>query len=574
MWRHANLIAICLLASIVDKARADQENYKEYKDMCALYRLLSEKVPDNKINTDSEDVTAGETAKAKMAQIVQSIIRLNLTVANDHIVRVLSDKKKYTDGKAVKSNNEVKVFFENIDAATIDKMFGEYAKLSGETKDKGFAERFKLPVENGIKAKLQPVFNFLASEAEATQKKLAHVVGQTEQLRRQARRHMLKALYGAAYVETLDASLTGDSPAAEIAADKFPWDGSNDRDTNCQAASDDAKKAGHCLAHDIICLCVNSHNADNKYCLSSGIENDDYSGNTAKPRNAAATWNRLKASCDSFKETATEALTSARLRHATTEILADLGRNWVTQAGLTDAKANGGDRTSILGFYVLAAATPAACASPGSSPIAAGGKGICIDYSPVLKKGKQIPWIHETLEAADALQKLEEIRTREIAFLTKAESIENQMASMLLMRSLLSPLGAKLEGKPGERAQPTAEDKNKCKAATNKTAEGCAEIACDYDENKKECKPKTETETTAAGTGETSTGAAAGVNCASHNDKTKCEEENKGKTTPVCGWRKGKDGEPDQDKEMCRNGSFLVNKKFALMVSAFVALLF
>nr|ARB50530.1 variant surface glycoprotein [Trypanosoma brucei] len=64
--------------------------------------------------------------------------------------------------------------------------------------------------------------------------------------------------------------------------------------------------------------------------------------------------------------------------------------------------------------------------------------------------------------------------------------------------------------------------------------------------------------------------------CTGHTEKTKCEAENTGKSSPVCGWRKGKDNEPDQDKEMCRNGSILANKQFALSVvsAAFVALLF
>nr|CAJ16781.1 variant surface glycoprotein (VSG), putative [Trypanosoma brucei brucei TREU927] len=64
--------------------------------------------------------------------------------------------------------------------------------------------------------------------------------------------------------------------------------------------------------------------------------------------------------------------------------------------------------------------------------------------------------------------------------------------------------------------------------------------------------------------------------CTGHNDKTKCEAENAGKSSPVCGWGKGEDGELEPEKEKCRNGSFLLNKQFALSVvsAAFVALLF
>nr|AGH61037.1 variant surface glycoprotein 472 [Trypanosoma brucei] len=72
------------------------------------------------------------------------------------------------------------------------------------------------------------------------------------------------------------------------------------------------------------------------------------------------------------------------------------------------------------------------------------------------------------------------------------------------------------------------------------------------------------------------TGGTVTVKCSEYGSKDKCEEVNKGKDKPVCGWRKGKDNEDDKGTEKCRNGSFLVNKQFALsMVSAaFVALLF
>nr|AGH60921.1 variant surface glycoprotein 343 [Trypanosoma brucei] len=93
---------------------------------------------------------------------------------------------------------------------------------------------------------------------------------------------------------------------------------------------------------------------------------------------------------------------------------------------------------------------------------------------------------------------------------------------------------------------------------------------CQFNETKAEKSGVSLPQTQTAGTEKNT------VNCASHTDKTKCEAENTGKSSPVCGWRKGKDNEPDQDKEMCRNGSFLVNNQFVLSVvsAAFVALLF
>nr|ARB50564.1 variant surface glycoprotein [Trypanosoma brucei] len=64
--------------------------------------------------------------------------------------------------------------------------------------------------------------------------------------------------------------------------------------------------------------------------------------------------------------------------------------------------------------------------------------------------------------------------------------------------------------------------------------------------------------------------------CSKLTTQPECEKANDGQTTKVCGWRSGKDNEDEKDKVKCRNGSFLLNKKFALSVvsAAFVALLF
>nr|APD73276.1 variant surface glycoprotein 1125.529 [Trypanosoma brucei] len=118
---------------------------------------------------------------------------------------------------------------------------------------------------------------------------------------------------------------------------------------------------------------------------------------------------------------------------------------------------------------------------------------------------------------------------------------------------------------------PELTKQTKCKLK-NSTAEECPSQHWDYDKEKEECKPRAGTENTAAETGDKKDGAAGTVKCSSHNDRANCEKENVGKTTPVCGWRKGKDGEGDKETEKCRNGSFLVNKKFTPMSAAFVSL--
>nr|APD74580.1 variant surface glycoprotein 1125.4045 [Trypanosoma brucei] len=123
----------------------------------------------------------------------------------------------------------------------------------------------------------------------------------------------------------------------------------------------------------------------------------------------------------------------------------------------------------------------------------------------------------------------------------------------------------------GEISCPTPEIReiktpSKEECGEHKEQEPCQNAGCKFDKSRKygeKCLPDPETKTDKKdeGDGKTTT-----VNCGQYTEKTKCEEENRGKSSPVCGWRKGKEGETEPEKEMCRNRSFLVNKKLTLMV--------
>nr|APD73011.1 variant surface glycoprotein 1125.160 [Trypanosoma brucei] len=92
-------------------------------------------------------------------------------------------------------------------------------------------------------------------------------------------------------------------------------------------------------------------------------------------------------------------------------------------------------------------------------------------------------------------------------------------------------------------------------------------LQCTYDENAadgKKCKPKPGTENTAAEAGE-----AAATGCAKHGTDKKACENDKTCDKQNCAFRKDKDNEDDKDTEKFRNGSFLVNKKLALISSTF-----
>nr|APD74824.1 variant surface glycoprotein 1125.4300 [Trypanosoma brucei] len=132
---------------------------------------------------------------------------------------------------------------------------------------------------------------------------------------------------------------------------------------------------------------------------------------------------------------------------------------------------------------------------------------------------------------------------------------------------------------PAAGSQPSTGTKSRSdcsKHHSNQTE--CEKIECTYNENAKDgikCKPKTGAETPAAAAGEKPKEGEAAAGCAKYGTKAECDADKTG-DKQNCAWRKGKDNEDDKDKEKCRNGSFLVNKKFALSVvsAPFVALLF
>nr|AGH61256.1 variant surface glycoprotein 802 [Trypanosoma brucei] len=151
----------------------------------------------------------------------------------------------------------------------------------------------------------------------------------------------------------------------------------------------------------------------------------------------------------------------------------------------------------------------------------------------------------------------------------------NDLAAMLAVLELanmdeVQALKKKLEEQKDQQqtVSETTCNKIKVEADCNKTAI-CSFNKTETDENKK-CQldakkalatgvPVTQTQTT-----ETT---AASDRCTKHTKKEECETENKnvkaGEKT-VCGWI----------EEKCKDSSFLVNKQFAIMVYAFVTLLF
>nr|P26328.1 RecName: Full=Variant surface glycoprotein ILTAT 1.23; Short=VSG; Flags: Precursor [Trypanosoma brucei brucei]CAA40087.1 variant surface glycoprotein ILTat 1.23 [Trypanosoma brucei] len=211
-------------------------------------------------------------------------------------------------------------------------------------------------------------------------------------------------------------------------------------------------------------------------------------------------------------------------------------------------------------------------------------EGICVMFKTTAKgEGKavkQIPWVLTLHNAAEMIRKQQAVNGKIDSLNQELQAIQTAAYALKPQLEMYKRLQQTTEkARPGK--QLTEMQAGECN--THKSNSTCPKNNCKWEEKDgKDGKcvaddSKVTTQGNApAGAGDGTAGTTTTPNCASHTDKTKCEEENKGKTTPVCGWRKGKEGESDQDKEMCRNGSFLAKKKFALSVvsAAFTALLF
>nr|AGH60959.1 variant surface glycoprotein 383 [Trypanosoma brucei] len=186
--------------------------------------------------------------------------------------------------------------------------------------------------------------------------------------------------------------------------------------------------------------------------------------------------------------------------------------------------------------------------------------------------GFDISWLNHLVLAADALEQAEKAAQQANKLSEQVNDLQTTCEEAYkAKRYNRQPAQATKSDVATSKAE-KARQKTQC-PRKNTTAEECPEAHCDYDAKAQECKPKPGTETTAAETGDGAAGTPAATGCARHGtDKTTCENDKTG-DKQNCAWRKGKDNGPDQEKEMCRSGSFLVNKKFSLRTAAFMSLI-
>nr|AGH59960.1 variant surface glycoprotein 1016 [Trypanosoma brucei] len=225
------------------------------------------------------------------------------------------------------------------------------------------------------------------------------------------------------------------------------------------------------------------------------------------------------------------------------------------------ARLGAGEKTDATHKLVLGKTLTTNCQATNSA---------CLDYTQRVtgetKGPTAITWYSKLTEALKLHKQLQR------ANIDAAQAAKNlHILKMSLERELFKPLNIQQSGVPntnGKEAPGSAksnleEQRSKCDANHGNKTE-CENLQCTYDENAadgKKCKPKAGEGETNAATGEAPKEAAAALTgCARHGNKAECDADKKD-DKQNCAWRKGKEGEDDKDKEKCRNGVFLVNKK-------------
>nr|APD74305.1 variant surface glycoprotein 1125.2891 [Trypanosoma brucei] len=294
------------------------------------------------------------------------------------------------------------------------------------------------------------------------------------QQQQQAKEAMLTALYGAEYVQSAKGKITAETTDLEPDGPNFPMDPATDRDSNCKKAAESGKKASASLATDTVCLCTGYDGGATSLCTpspTSGIQG--IGGAVGGNAKALTNWQKLKAECAKGATGKGKINLEAALRAETTKFLSLLGTGAIN-AGTrpnTLAKSEAAART-FYGAFVLENSNAPACTSQAGTGFQTAQKGVCIDYAAVLKPGKQIRWLAEIEAETEHLQRMSSTFKRCLSFISQEESVKIQMELLLLVRDLFAVQGVETAS-TGKNRQLTVEEQNKCKAATNKTVEGC-----------------------------------------------------------------------------------------------------
>nr|APD74902.1 variant surface glycoprotein 1125.4683 [Trypanosoma brucei] len=456
--------------------------------MCRLYKLLSIPItiPGLTISLRSDST---ESANQITLGILDRAQKINMSVAKQLIVEVLTNTDKYKNKAAVDGDAAKKGYFNLKDDAELEKMRSAYKEVLGaQGAEKAFSKKYGRALEEKQRQLLRPAMSNLYQNLANTAALCQDLEAKLRQTIATARVHMGKALYGTKYAATPTDLLSSTGPLSNPTAANFPWPTSADRKTACaKPDGDDSTKAGNALATDVVCICIRNHSTGHDMCAAGISPAEANFAASRSPANAEEAFEKIVAKCKPGSEKITLLNIANKLTAAVQAVYARMDKN-----GITAAAANGGPngaakRFNFYGITALGGAAPGRVAT-GATTHATAGEGVCIDYSAYLKPTKGIPWINNIEAAAAELKKGKELFTELNRELAKAVAQERQMKTLPIVCTLLTPA---VTTAPTETKykKPTVEEQNKCKLK-NTIAEECPSKHCNYDDTKKQCKAK------------------------------------------------------------------------------------
>nr|APD74026.1 variant surface glycoprotein 1125.2537 [Trypanosoma brucei] len=508
-------LAIIVLAT---GFQAASENQPEFVQICHLYQLMTEPIAPITLTQG-----AGEGTKTSPLAAVQTIMartqKLNISVAEDGIKTVLADKTKYKNKAAIDVDAAVKGYFTDKTDKDITKLRAEYEEITTASVDSAaFRKKYCTPLNKQQRDALRAPISTLYAKLIGVKNEIKHSAERADKLISSARVTLAKAVYGETAVTPIEGQIKLETQLPNITPANFPWHNAGDRNAVCKTASTTANKAGMALATDMLCICLKHAGANHNTCDPAFTPTQAGYDQARNPADAQTAFTTLTAKCPASEQAYSVHELMTQLTSAVAAIKASMGTNHVTIAGANIAANTPAKKAFFYGRFVLAGSTPE-CSADGASPHEAAAKGICIDYSELMKPGSDIPWIKLVHSGINQLQAAAAEATAAISLVGAAEGLETQMESLPLMKSLLTPAASVLIATSN---QPSADAQKKC-AKFDKNETHCPTDSCEYDKIKKECKPKAGTESPAATTGEQ-----AGKKCSDYGNQQECEKANDG----------------------------------------------
>nr|APD73227.1 variant surface glycoprotein 1125.457 [Trypanosoma brucei] len=303
-------------------------------------------------------------------------------------------------------------------------------------------------------------------------------------------------------------------------------------DANDLCGSPGTSTAAVSLTGLMMCICAKTDaSSKEKACTSTSADSTAVNGNFA---NLGTLMTKLVENCP---ERDKRTLTGSEIRQALSDLKATATRS---------------DSQTVFGKFVATN-----CHGHSNS-------GQCVLYNGNVAASRSAidgsKWSTELTKAAAAIDAITKHNEKVAAAQERIRQAKE--AVMTIMQLPLMPHstpGMATNSKTTPAATDAEANQKKCDQHHNNKTE-CEKLKCSYDANAadgRKCKPKEGEGQTNQGEGDGASGAtAASAGCPAHKDKNTCENDKTG-DKQNCAWRKGKDNEPEHEKEKCRNGSFL-----------------